>query len=188
MRKITGLVLSAMLFLVGCSANAASMSVTPSQFSEETEAVLDVIGGDDLEFFDISLDESAKSFEVIAYSCIDGVWSEAGKIMGDVEESDFQIAIEISNSSYTYYKIDESGHTKSHYPDLGIDFSSVLANGGTKLQSETAIVLNEEIPLYIKIGTDDNGIPIYDISDGFEVYDSEIGIAFTLKVLDTEIE
>ncbi len=188
MKKIAVLLLSAMLFLVACSASAASMNISPAQFSEETESILNVVGGGDLEFFDISLDESAKSYEIIAYVCTNGVWSESGKVMGAVQESDFQIGVEITNNSFTYYKIDDSGHTKSHYPDLAIDFSNVLATGGTKLQGETAIVLNEEIPLYIKIGTDDNGIPIYDINEGFEVYDSEIGIAITIKVSDKVIE
>ncbi len=187
MRKIIVSILATALLLIGCSPSS-TMSITPSKFSDETEAILNVIGGDDLQFFDISLDETAKSYEIIAYLCTDSSWQESGKIMGGVEDSNFQIAIEVTDTSFTIYSIDDNGHSKSHYPDIGIDFSSVLANGGAKLEVETDIVLNEEIPLLIKIGTDESSMAIYDINELFQVYDYEIGVAFTLKVSDKEVE
>lgn len=69
------------------------MSIKPSEFSEETLKVLDFFD-DELQFFDIKLDETVKSYTMSIWVYRDGEWYEDGMTTGQVDYLSNQVAVE----------------------------------------------------------------------------------------------
>ena len=85
MKKIIyALLVGVIIFtLCACSQNKHStMYIKPSELSDETMEVLGLFD-DEIQFFDISLDENVKSFEISVWVYRDGEWFEDGKTHGD---------------------------------------------------------------------------------------------------------
>lgn len=186
MKKLLHLVMVFLLILAltACSAGApAAMSIQPSKFSEETKKVLDLLD-DEMQFFDIRLDESIKSYTISVWAYRDGEWHEDGKI--DVENivPNGQIAIRLTESSCGLYVIDDTGHSKYGYPVIETDFENAVGIGGTRIEKETPIELHKEIPIWVKIGTDKSSMRAMDITENFRAYDCNAGVAITLIVSD----
>lgn len=74
MKKFTCLFIAIILVfsLCACSSSGGQgMSIKPSEFSKETREVLELLK-DELQFFDVSLDESAKYFKISVWVKRDG--------------------------------------------------------------------------------------------------------------------
>lgn len=81
MKKAISILLAVamLLSLCACSRNKRSvMTIKPSEFSKETQEVLDLFD-DEIRFFDISLDETVKSYTISVWVYRDGTWNEDGK-------------------------------------------------------------------------------------------------------------
>ena len=60
------------------------MYIKPSEFTEETREVLGLFD-DEVQFFDIVLDETVKSETITVWVYRDGIWEENGKTSGPVD-------------------------------------------------------------------------------------------------------
>ena len=70
MKKTISILLAVamLLSLCACSRNKRSvMNIRPSEFSKETQEVLDLLD-DEIQFFDISLDETVKSYTISVWA------------------------------------------------------------------------------------------------------------------------
>jgi len=174
--------------LSGCeNKEDKGMYIKPSEFSEETREVLNIFD-DEVQFFDIVLDETVKSETITVWVYKNGVWEESGNTAGPVELLDRQIAIRLTENSYDLYSIDESGHVKYSYPDLDISFDESMGIIGSRVEGETKLILNEETPILMKIGSKSGSMENYNITEDFRTMDCDAGVVVTLTVSDEIME
>lgn len=174
--------------LCACSQDKQSaMYIRPSEFSDETLEILNLFD-DEIQFFDISLDESVKSHTISVWVYREGEWIEDGTISGNIDYLTGRIAIKLSETSCALYTIDESGHAKYSYPTLETSFDESTEIGGTRIDREIPIELNKEIPIWVKIATTTSGMKVMDITDDFRNAECNAGIAITLTVSDEVVE
>jgi len=177
-----------LLSITGCSQTENyDMSIKPSEFSEETLKVLELFD-DELQFFDIKVDETAKSHSLSVWVYRDGEWHEDGNTFGEIDFLSNQIAIELTKDSYELFSIDDSGHTSYSYPVIETDFENSMGIGGSRIDREIPIELNKEIPIWVKIGTEDGSMEVMDITEDFRKSDCNAGIVVTLTISDEVVE
>lgn len=158
--------------------------IKPSEFSEETQKALELFD-DDMMFFDYTVDETIKSFTISVWSYEDGEWMNKGDSLGNIDTVDNQIAFRFNDTGYELFTIDKNGHVKFSAPDVYTGFSDTMQQTSTCLSNPTDIVLNTEIPLWVKIGNNKDGISI---SDNFRNSDCTAGIAVTVVFSDKVLE
>ena len=163
------------------------MYIKPSEFTEETREVLGLFD-DEVQFFDIVLDESVKSETITVWVYRDGTWEECGKTYGPVEELERRIAIRLTETSYELYSMDESGHVKYTSPNLNTTFDESVAIIGSRVEGETQLVLNEETPIWLKIGSETSSMENYNVTEDFRAMDCNAGIVITITVSDEIVE
>ena len=174
--------------LSGCeNKEDKGMYIKPSEFSEETRAVLNIFD-DEVQFFDIVLDETVKSETITVWVYKNGVWEESGNTSGPVELLDRQIAIRLTENSYDLYSIDESGHVKYSYPNLNVSFDESIGILGSRVEGETKLILNEETPILMKIGSKSGSMENYNVTEDFRTMNCDAGVVITLTVSDEIME
>ncbi len=187
MKKILILLFSFVIFLSACSKDEEyDMSIKPSEFSQETLKVLEILD-DELQFFDINLNETAKSYSMSIWVYRDGEWQEDGKTYGNIDMLESQIAINLSKTKYELFSINENGHTSSSYI-IDSDFENSIGTTSKRLDSEIIIEIDKEIPLWVKIGTESNSMSILPLTEDFRDNECNEGVAITLTVFDEEID
>lgn len=190
MKKIKCMLLAGLLIftLCACSQNKPSaMYIKPSNFSEETQEILDLFD-DEIQFFDISFDETAKSYAVSIWAYHDGEWVEDGTTAGNVDHLTGKIAVRLTETGCDLYTIDENGHVKYSFPFVDTPFDESTGIGGTRIDREIPIELNKEIPLWVRIGTTADSMRVMEITDDFRNAECNAGIAVTLTVSDEEVD
>lgn len=184
-------ILVAIILVLSLSACAKTeqkgMYIKPSEFTEETREVLDLFD-DEVQFFDIVLDETVKSETITVWVYRDGVWEENGKTSGLVDTLERRIAIRLTENSYELYSMDESGHVKYTYPELNSSFDESVAIIGSRVEGETQLVLNEETPIWMKIGSETSSMENYNVTEDFRTMDCNAGVVITLTVSDEIVE
>ena len=184
-------ILVAIILVLSLSACAKTeqkgMYIKPSEFTEETREVLDLFD-DEVQFFDIVLDETVKSETITVWVYRDGVWEENGKTSGLVDTLERRIAIRLTENSYELYSMDESGHVKYTYPELNVSFDNSVAIIGSRVEGETQLVLNEETPIWMKIGSETSSMENYNVTEDFRTMDCNAGVVITLTVSDEIVE
>ena len=174
--------------LSGCeNQEDKGMYIRPSEFSEETREVLNLFD-DEVQFFDIVLDETVKSETITVWVYKNGIWEESGKTSGPVELLDRQIAIRLTENSYDLYSIDESGHVKYSCPDLDTSFDESMGILGSRVEGETKLILNEETPILMKLGSKSGSMENYNVTEDFRTMDCDAGVVVTLTVSDEIME
>lgn len=163
------------------------MYIKPSEFTEETRQALKLFD-DEVQFFDIVLDETVKSETITVWVYRNGEWEESGKTSGPVEERERRIAIRLTENSYELYSIDESGHVKYTSPNLNTTFEESMAIIGSRVEGETKLILNEETPIWLKIGSETSSMENYNVTEDFRTMDCNAGIVVTLTVSDELLE
>lgn len=163
------------------------MYIKPSEFTEETREVLGVFD-DEVQFFDIVLDETVKSETITVWVYRDGEWEESGKTSGPADSMERRIAIRLTENSYDLYSMDESGHVKYTYPELNTSFDESVAIIGSRVEGEMQLILNEEIPIWMKIGSETSSMENYNVTEDFRTMDCNAGIVVTLTVSDEIVE
>ena len=174
--------------LSGCeNQEDKGMYIRPSEFSEETREVLNLFD-DEVQFFDIVLDETVKSETITVWVYKNGIWEESGKTSGPVELLDRQIAIRLTENSYDLYSIDESGHVKYSCPDLDTSFDESMGILGSRVEGETKLILNEETPILMKLGSKSGSMENYNVTEDFRTMDCDAGVVVTLTGADEVME
>lgn len=182
------MIVTLMLSLSACAKEEQKgMYIKPSEFTEETREVLDLFD-DEVQFFDIVLDETVKSETITVWVYRDGAWEESGKTTGPVDTLERRIAIRLTEDGYELYSMDESGHTKYIAPDLNTNFDESVAILGSRVEGETKLVLNEETPILMKIGAETSSMESYNVTEDFRKMDCNAGVVITLTVSDELVE
>ena len=163
----------------------AGMSIKPRQLSQETREVLEIFE-DEVQFYTISWDDTAKYEKLSVWICRDGRWQEEGQITGEMALFSGQIAVRLTQTSCDVYVMDESGHTKYSYPLSGTEFTSSMLTGAARIEEETPIQLGQEVPIWVKVGTEESAIRTVDLSGEFRELDCDGGLAVTLTISDRE--
>lgn len=190
-KKFVVLVMGVMLMfsLSACTKDdnntPTEMIIKPSSFSKETTDVLKLFD-DELQFFDITLNETAKSERITIWIYKDGEWVQAGHTTGAVNQLNRRIAIRLTDTNYDLYSIEDTGYNKYSSSNLDTTFSESMGISRIRIDGETPIELNKEIPIVVKFGTDKDYMKVYDISEDFREYECNEGIAITLTVSDQE--
>ena len=159
------------------------MYIKPSEFTEETREVLELFD-DEVQFFDIVLDETVKSETITVWVYQDGAWQESGKTSGPVDTLGRKIAIRLTENSYELYSMDESGHVKYESPEINTSFDESVAIIGSRVEGETQLVLNEETTILMKIGSETSSMENYNVTEDFRTMDCNAGVVITLTVSD----
>lgn len=129
-----------------------------------------------------------KSETITVWVYQDGVWEESGKTSGPVDTIERRIAIRLTENSYDLYSMDESGHVKYTYPELKTSFDESVAIIGSRIEGNTKLVLNEETPICMKIGSESSSMENYNVTEDFRTMDCNAGIVVTLTVSDEIVE
>lgn len=178
------IVMLLMFSLAACTkTEQKGMYIKPSEFTQETREVLKLFD-DEVQFFDIVLDETVKSETITIWVYRNGTWEESGKTSGPVEELERRIAIRLTEDSYELYTMDESGHVKYESPSLNTSFDECKAIMESKVEGETKLILNEETPIWMKIGSNTSSMEVINVTADFRTIDCDAGIAVTLTVSD----
>ncbi len=190
MKKLICALLAGLLMLTLCACELDypyTMYIKPSKLSEETLEVLSLFD-DGIQFFDLSVDETVKSFVISVWVYRDGEWNEDGKISGKVDYLSGRIAVGLNQTGYALYTMDESGHTKYSSPSLDTPFEESVATCSVRIDRKTSLTLNKEIPIWFKIGKTSYARGAMDITTDFRTVECNAGIAVTLTVSDEIVE
>lgn len=162
------------------------MVIRPSEFSEETQKVLKIFD-DEIIFFDYNVDETAKFFSIDLWFYKNGEWVADGNLLDSINYLNNRIAIQLKDSEVDVFSIDEAGgFAKYGFYETG-DFSNSTSVASNRISKPTPIVLNEEIPLWVKLGTDKNSMETGSASD-FRNFDGNAGIAVTITFSDKKMK
>lgn len=171
------LALAATLALSSCGGSPTKMEISPASFSQETRDVLTILD-DEIAFFDYVVEEPIQSVSYDLWFYEEGQWRSAGKVYGDASPGSHRIAVRVNDSTCDLYEITKSGHTKSSFPNEA-DFSAATMTGQSRLSNPTPIAAGKEIPLWLRLGTDQNGLSVV-LSENFREVDCNAGLAVTV--------
>ena len=193
MKKIIAFVvlLTCFSFLSGCDGktmeqNQLGMYIKPSTFSDETLEVLKLFE-DEIHFFDIKLDDTAKSFAISIWQYQDDQWNEIGSSSGQSEFLGNRIAIRFDDTDYEIYHMDENGHSSIKSPALDLKFEESMAKIWWTVDQEESLEINQEKMLFVKVGTNKNEVRTSVMSSDFREVECDTGIAITLTIFDKEL-
>lgn len=161
----------------------SELFIQPSTFSKETNDVL-ALFENEIQFFDVSLDDSAKYYKIALWTYQDGLWYENTSTSGETESFGNRIAVMLRNDCYDLYTIDKNGHNKYSAPITNTNFKDATMIGNVKIENQTPILLNTETPILLKIGTKQNSLREIDITKDFRDLACDMGVAVTLTVFD----
>ena len=84
--------------------------------------------------------------------------------------------------------MDDSGHVKYTSPNLNTTFEESVAIIGSRIEGETKLILNEETPIWMKIGSKSSSMESYNVTEDFRTMDCNAGIVVTITVSDEIVE
>lgn len=193
MKKIIAFVVlfTCFSFLSGCDGktmeqNQLGMYIKPSTFSDETLEVLKLFE-DEIHFFDIKLDDTAKSFAISIWQYQDDQWNEIGSSSGQSEFLGNRIAIRFDDTDYEIYHMDENGHSSIKSPALDLKFEESMTKIWWTVDQEESLEINQEKVLFVKVGTNKNEVRTSVMSSDFREVECDTGIAITLTIFDKEL-
>lgn len=174
------------IMLSACSKPNQNLTIRPSQFSKETQEVLKIFD-DEIMFLDYTTDETIKSLSIDLWVYQNGEWINNGNTFGNIDSVSNQIALRLTETKYDLFIIDEEGYSQHSTPDIGTDFSNYTSVTSTRMTNPTSIKPNEEIPLWVKLGTNKNSIESASLTD-FRNTDCDTGVAITVTFSDESVE
>lgn len=185
MRKILYIFLLVLIMSLCSCSNVATMTIKPTEFSKETQEVLEVLDKNII-FLDCILDETVKSKSINLWFYKDGEWVEGGRTYGNTKYLKSKIALILTEKNFGICDINENGHSKSTFrPET--DFSKANVVVSSQLSSPTQITLNKEITLWSKLGTEKDSLSTRGNND-FRKTDCDAGIAITVTYSDKVVD
>lgn len=165
----------------------ATASIKSSTFSKETNNVLSIFDGK-LYFFDTTWKDTAKYFKFTGWTYQDGAWVESGSTSGTSEDFPKQIALLLEEDAYTLYTlIDKDGSGGATVNLNHAIFETASMTGVQKIEQNTQIPYDQETPIFVKIGTTQDNMKQFSITDDFRTLDCDMGFALTLTISDKEL-
>ncbi len=174
-----------LLAFCGCGKQSELMNtIAPAQLEEETETILNVISSD-VVLFDYRVDTSIKSFRLELWKLEESGWESNGSVYGNLSTQQGRLGISYNDGDFAMIEFTDTGSSKSSYTVDG-GFTSEQMIGTSKLAQETEIVPEQEIALWVKAGTDKNGLSM--VLDDFRNIDCEAGLAVTVTFSAQAVE
>lgn len=168
------------------AAQNETMTIKPSEFSEETQDVLKIMD-DEISFFDYSVDETIKSMRIDIWAYEDGKWTGAGNSYGNLKGSTGRIAVRINDATYDIFDIDESGYAKTSCESI-VDFEKSKTKTMSSLSHPTKIEPGKEISLWVKLGFDTLEAVSPGTAGNFREADYDSGLAVTITFSTESVE
>ncbi|MGI6028926.1 MAG: hypothetical protein ACOX81_05920 [Candidatus Heteroscillospira sp.] len=174
-----------LLLSAGCSAAPeAGLYIAPSEFSEETEDVLKLFSSE-LQFYDLSFDDSVQSFSMDIWLYEDGEWVDAGGTHGGRDFLPERFALRMLDTSCDIYIIDDDGSfTKGSFPLTAIDPGESFALSSWHPDAKTELELNQETALWVKRWLKGSSMEASYSETPFRDAPCDAGIAVTLTLSD----
>ncbi|MEF2795520.1 MAG: hypothetical protein U0N62_08595 [Hydrogeniiclostridium sp.] len=132
------------------------MTVKPSEFTEETQNVLQIIDNE-IVFFDYQVSDLIRSVSVNIWSCVDGEWVSVGKSYGNLASQEGRLAVRLLDGSWDIFFIDEDGTSKTSYKGAP-DVEECAATAGYRLSQPVEIEPGKAITLWSVLGFDTNAV------------------------------
>ena len=193
MKKILSwiLMITCIISLFGCNNHQTqikqlAMTIKPSEFSQETLDVLKLFD-DEIQFYDIQLNEHAKSFSITVWEYENGEWQDRNTSSGQAEFLGNKIAIKLTETNYELYHIDENGHSSIKSPALKVSFDNISSTVKWKVNQEEVLELNKETMVYAKYGFNKSTFSTSTVSTNFRNVECDAGIVITLTIFDKEL-
>lgn len=185
MRKLA-MILCLLLLLCGCRKQQQTPAnvVFPAQLEEETESILSVISPDTL-LFDYKVDESIKSFRLELWKLEETGWESNGAVHGNLSAQQGRLGISYNDGNFAMIEFTDTGSSTSSYTVDG-GFTSEQMIGTSKLAQETEIIPEQEIALWVKVGTEKNALSM--VLEDFRLLDCESGLAVTVTFSTNVVE
>ena len=155
-KRLLALALAAALCLASCSGGGSQMTVKPSEFSDETQGVLQIIDNE-IVFFDYQVSDLIRSVSVNIWNCVDGEWVSVGKSYGNLASREGRLAVRLLDGSWDIFFIDEDGNSKTSYKGAP-DMSGCVATAGYRLSQPVQIEPGKAVTLWSKLGFDTNAV------------------------------
>ncbi|MBR4960695.1 MAG: hypothetical protein IKY52_07350 [Clostridia bacterium] len=180
----------AVLMLSGCGGaetetkvSGEPMTIYPTEFSAETKKVLDILD-DEVMFYTYIIDETVKSVRLEIWFYENGEWTSAGNVKGNEGVTERDIVLRVKDTEIDLIQVSDSGQNKYTFP-VTPDFSVSMMAVEERLQHTEEIVPEEEIVLYYKIATDENGIFT---EEDFREIPCSAGMALTITFSAEDVE
>ncbi len=184
-KRLLPLLLTVILCLTSCSGSSSQMTVKPSQFSEETQEVLQIID-DEIVFFDYQVSDLIRSISVDIWKFEHGQWVNAGKSYGNLAAKEGRLAVRLINGSWDIFFINEDGNSKASYKGAP-DFSSAAAQAGYRLTQPTEIEPGKAITLWSELGFDESAA-VNQATSNFRDSNCTMGTAATVTFSSDVVE
>ena len=173
---------------VSVDENNEKMTIKPAEFSSEETYALFKLFEYEMAIFDISINDSVKSFIVTVWFNQDGEWQERQKTYGSTEYFGNRYAVRYVESSLHLYSIDDDGYTRTGFTELNTDHDDASCRVWRKLDYEETIELNKEIPLFIYVAKEETFYETSEMYGDFRNIDCLAGIAVTITFSDEIVE
>ena len=159
---------------VGSTASAMASVIQPTVFSEETTAALSTFGDDAL-FFDYTAEETLQTITITLWMYEEGQWVSKGDLSGTAD-SRGRIAFRLTETGLDFVAFISGGRASSNIPVIYPTLPETVMHAMYRLNNQTEIVPGTEIPLWVKVSTEENGISV---NGDFRSLNCAAGIAVT---------
>lgn len=175
-KKLFALALAIALCLSSCSGSSGQITVKPSEFSEETQGVLQIIDNE-IVFFDYEVSDLIRSVSIDIWNCVDGKWVSVGKSYGNLASKEGRLAVRLLDGSWDIFFIDEDGNSRTSYKGAP-DMTSSVATASYRLSQPTQVEPGKAVTLWAVLGFDTNAV--VHVSSDFRDADCTVGTAATV--------
>lgn len=187
---LLGIIVVAVLVVYGNSflpSPLKTMAIRPSEFSEETEDIIELIY-DDVMFWDFKVNENVKGYSVSfwKYNQESSNWKSGGMLRGNIECLDNQIAIRINDNEYDIFLSDKDTNQKCGLTMSKLNISDSSMHRFEKITEEIEFEINKEIVLYEHIITNKIGMNT-NFDEDFREIDCDSGLVIVLKLMDKPV-
>lgn len=187
---LLGIIVVAVLVVYGnsfLSSPLKTMAIRPSEFSEETEDIIELIY-DDVMFWDFKVNENVKGYSVSLwkYDQENSNWKSGGMLRGNIECLDNQIAIRINDNEYDIFLSDKDRNKKFSINMSELNIVDVKMHIFEKITEEMEFEINKEIVLYEDICTNRNSMNT-NFDEDFREIDCDSGLVIVLKFMDKAV-
>ena len=176
-------VLAALFAACGGSPAVSSGTIAPTEFSEETREALSILN-DELAYFDYEAPETIQSFSIELWTYSDGQWSGGPIVFGNVKPGRQRLAVRISDYSYDIFTVSDGASVSQ--PAL-VEFPASDMIITSRLTQSTAIEPGKDIPLWVRLSTDQTSVPA-DFAGDFRTADCTASVAVTITFSEQAVD
>lgn len=161
------------------------MIIQQSQLSDESNILLNLFD-EDIHLYDLSIDETAKSYKISLWGCIDNDWNELTYTSDNIEKGRYRLGIRVCDNKYNLIIVKNNeirDKVSSEFQE--IQFGESLGTYSYQLENPMEIELNQEITLVLKVSFDSTQ---FEVPDNFREAKCKSGFAVVFTLSDKAVE